>query len=56
MADLADLKSPQFAGHSRGVANLAAEAARVWRLPDAEVTTVRRAGLLHDLGRLGVSN
>lgn len=56
MADLADLKSPQFAGHSRGVANLAAEAARVWRLPDADVTTVRRAGLLHDLGRLGVSN
>ena len=28
MADLADLKSPQFAGHSRGVANLAAAAAR----------------------------
>ena len=27
MADLGDLKSPQLAGHSRGVANLAAEAA-----------------------------
>src|SRR5216683_3092155 len=35
MADLADLKSPHFAGHSRGVANLAAEAARLWRLSDA---------------------
>jgi HD-GYP domain-containing protein (c-di-GMP phosphodiesterase class II)/DNA-binding CsgD family transcriptional regulator len=56
MADLADLKSPHFAGHSRGVANLAAEAARLWRLSDADVTTARRAGLLHDLGRLGVSN
>lgn len=56
MADLADLKSPQFAGHSRGVANLAAEAAKVRRRPDTEVTAVRRAGLLHDLGRLGVSN
>jgi HD-GYP domain-containing protein (c-di-GMP phosphodiesterase class II)/DNA-binding CsgD family transcriptional regulator len=56
MADLADLKSPHFAGHSRGVANLAAEAARLWRLPAADITTVRRAGLLHDLGRLGVSN
>jgi HD-GYP domain-containing protein (c-di-GMP phosphodiesterase class II) len=56
MADLADLKSPHFSGHSRGVANLAAAAARVWRLSDDDVTTVRRAGLLHDLGRLGVSN
>jgi HD-GYP domain-containing protein (c-di-GMP phosphodiesterase class II) len=56
IADLADLKSPQFAGHSRGVANLAARAARLWRLPDTDVDTVRRAGLLHDLGRLGVSN
>ena len=33
MADLADLKSPYFAGHSRGVANLAAEAARALGLP-----------------------
>jgi HD-GYP domain-containing protein (c-di-GMP phosphodiesterase class II) len=56
MADLADLKSPHFAGHSRGVANLAAEAARLWRLPAADIAVVRRAGLLHDLGRLGVSN
>jgi DNA-binding CsgD family transcriptional regulator len=38
------------------VANLAAEAARLWRLSDADVATIRRAGLLHDLGRLGVSN
>jgi hypothetical protein len=56
MADLADLKSPHFAGHSRGVANLAAEAARGWQLPATDIATVRRAGLLHDLGRLGVSN
>jgi HD-GYP domain-containing protein (c-di-GMP phosphodiesterase class II) len=56
IADAVDLKSPQFAGHSRGVANLAAEAARVSGLPDEDVTTVRRAGLIHDLGRLGVSN
>ncbi|GIH05220.1 metal-dependent phosphohydrolase [Rhizocola hellebori] len=56
MADLADLKSPHFAGRSRGVANLAAEAARLWRMSEADILTVRRAGLLHDLGRLGVSN
>jgi HD-GYP domain-containing protein (c-di-GMP phosphodiesterase class II) len=56
LADLVDLKSPYLAGHSRGVANLAAEAARLVGLPDAERRTLRRAGLLHDLGRLGVSN
>src|SRR4051794_4744546 len=56
MADLADLKSPQFAGHSRGVAELAAAAGRLSGLPDADITTLRRAGLLHGLGRLGVSN
>lgn len=56
MADLVDQKSPQFAGHSRGVAALAGEAARVSDLPSDDVTSIRRAGLIHDLGRLGVSN
>jgi HD-GYP domain-containing protein (c-di-GMP phosphodiesterase class II) len=56
IADLVDLKSVYLAGHSRGVANLAAEAARGSGLASAEVVTVRRAGLIHDLGRLGVSN
>jgi HD-GYP domain-containing protein (c-di-GMP phosphodiesterase class II) len=56
MADLADLKSPHFAGHSRGVAALAAAAAGLWRLSGEDVLTVYRAGLLHGLGRLGVSN
>ncbi len=56
MADLVDLKSPFLAGHSRGVANLGAEAARLFGLSAAQGTTIRRAGLLHDLGRLGVSS
>ena len=55
-ADLVDMKSPYTAGHSRGVANLAAEAGRLSGMPTAEVTTLRRAGLVHDLGRLGISN
>jgi HD-GYP domain-containing protein (c-di-GMP phosphodiesterase class II) len=56
IADLVDLKSPYLAGHSRGVANLAGEAARLSGLAVDDVTTLRRAGLIHDLGRLGVSN
>ena len=46
-----DLKSPYLAGHSRGVANLASEAARVSGHPGDDVRTLRRAGLIHDLGR-----
>jgi HD-GYP domain-containing protein (c-di-GMP phosphodiesterase class II)/DNA-binding CsgD family transcriptional regulator len=56
MADLVDMKSPHLAGHSRGVANLAAEAARVSGMPPRDAETLRRAGFVHDLGRLGVSN
>ncbi|HET9441898.1 MAG TPA: HD domain-containing phosphohydrolase [Acidimicrobiales bacterium] len=56
VADFVDLKSPYTLGHSRGVADLAGEAAAVAALAPAERTTVRRAALVHDLGRLGVSN
>jgi HD-GYP domain-containing protein (c-di-GMP phosphodiesterase class II) len=56
MGDLVDMKSPQMSGHSRGVANLAAEAGRISGLPEGELIALRRAGFLHDLGRLGISN
>ena len=55
MANLVDLKSPHLAGHSTGVANLAAEAARCAGMTTHEQGVLRRAGLIHDLGRLGVS-
>jgi HD-GYP domain-containing protein (c-di-GMP phosphodiesterase class II) len=52
IADFSDLKSPWTIGHSRGVAELAFNAAP----SSIDATLVRRAGLVHDLGRLGVSN
>jgi len=56
IADFVDLKSPYFLGHARAVADLAAEAGARLGLPESELRTLRRAGLAHDLGRLGVSN
>jgi HD-GYP domain-containing protein (c-di-GMP phosphodiesterase class II) len=55
MADFTDIKSPYLLGHSTGVAALAAAAAARAGLPAADVVAIRRAGLLHDLGRVGVS-
>jgi HD-GYP domain-containing protein (c-di-GMP phosphodiesterase class II) len=54
LADFTDLRSAYRAGHSRGVAGLAASAARLCGLPDREVTALRRAALVHDLGMHGV--
>jgi HD-GYP domain-containing protein (c-di-GMP phosphodiesterase class II) len=56
VADFVDVKSPYTAGHSRGVAALAAAAASHIGLPAAEIVKLRRSALVHDLGRMGVSN
>jgi putative nucleotidyltransferase with HDIG domain len=55
-ADFVDLKSPFTRGHSPAVAQLAEGAARHLGLPGDDVTAVRQAGLLHDLGRADVPN
>ena len=54
VADFADLKSPFFRGHSTGVADLAVAAASAAGLSAAETTTLGRAALVHDVGRVGV--
>jgi DNA-binding CsgD family transcriptional regulator len=54
--DLVDLKSPWLHGHSDAVAELAARAGERRGLDPKEIDTLRVAGHLHDLGRVGVSS
>jgi len=51
-----DLVSPFLAGHSSGVAELAGAGAELRGFASADVRTIRRAGLVHDLGRTAVSS
>jgi HD-GYP domain-containing protein (c-di-GMP phosphodiesterase class II) len=55
-ARVADLKSVFTLGHSTGVTRLADAAAEAAGVADAEKRLLHRAALLHDLGRLSVSN
>jgi len=54
-ADVADLKSRFLVGHSSGVARLAEGAGRQLGLAEEQVKTLRLAGLLHDIGRVGIA-
>ena len=54
IGDYADLKSPCATGHSRAVADIAAEAGTKLGLTASEVQFLRRAALVHDVGMIGV--
>ena len=54
IGDFADLASSYLVGHSAGVSRLAALAARCAHLAEAEVVIIRRAGLVHDVGRVAI--
>ena len=56
IANFVDLKSPYTLGHSPAVAELARAAGERSGLADNELRILRRAGLVHDFGRLGTSN
>ena len=54
IADFSDLKSMWTVGHSRGVAELAGDSAAVAGLAAEDVLLLRRAALVHDIGRVAV--
>ena len=56
IADFIDLKSPYTLGHASAVAELAGAAAAELGMASDEQLDVRRAAVVHDYGRLGVSN
>lgn len=55
IADFADLKCVYTRGHCKSVTSLAVGAATLLRVPPAEREVLRRAALLHNVGRVGVT-
>ena len=55
-ADVVDAKSPFTYRHSIGVADAALLIARTMDLPEERIKVIRRAALLHDVGKLRVPN
>ena len=55
-ARVIDAKSPFTARHSSGVADIAVAIGRELGQDGPQLRDLRRAGLLHDIGKLGVSN
>jgi len=55
-AEVIDAKSPYTFNHSLGVANASVAIAEALALAPIMITTIRRAALLHDIGKLSVSN
>lgn len=54
LSDIIDLRDPYVLGHSRMVSNHAAEIASYMKLSDRQIDMIRKAGLLHDIGKLGI--
>ena len=49
-----DLRDKETEGHTQRVTEMAVELARAFGLSEAELLNVRRGGLLHDIGKMGV--
>jgi len=55
MAQAVDLKDPYTSNHSQRVSKYAVRIARALDLDEAEVERIRVGGLLHDIGKIGIS-
>jgi diguanylate cyclase (GGDEF)-like protein/putative nucleotidyltransferase with HDIG domain len=55
LSEVIDLRDPYVLGHSRLVSQYAADIARRMKLSERQIELIRKAGLLHDIGKLGIS-
>ena len=55
LAEVIDLRDPYVFGHSQKVADLATQIAIKMGLHEKQVKLIYNAGLLHDIGKLGIS-
>ena len=56
IADLVDAKDPYTRGHSQRVALLSRDLAASIGLPDSFVRNAHLAGLVHDIGKIGIGD
>ncbi len=56
LANALDARDPYTAGHSARVSQYAAAVAQAMQLPNAELKTIEMGGLLHDIGKIGISD
>ena len=54
MARWVEVKDPYTQGHLRRIAGYSAQIAEALGLPPGQVRTIRYAGILHDIGKIGV--
>jgi len=54
LSSTVDARDPYTAGHQKRVARLAVEIARSMGLATTEVSSIRMAGILHDLGKIAI--
>jgi diguanylate cyclase (GGDEF)-like protein/putative nucleotidyltransferase with HDIG domain len=54
LAHVTDLRDPYVSGHSEHVARYAVLVATELKLPPEQIELVRKAALLHDIGKLGI--
>lgn len=54
IASTVDMRDPYTAGHQRRVSELAVAIGKKMGLPDGQITGIKLAGLIHDLGKMGI--
>ncbi|WP_321491983.1 HD domain-containing phosphohydrolase [uncultured Desulfobacter sp.] len=54
LSSTVDARDPYTAGHQKRVAQLAVAIAQAMGLPEKKVTSIRMAGIIHDLGKIAI--